>query len=176
MRRLLVLLLVGCATPQGSPTDTPQPNAEKAAPAPAPATLPVEFEVVGDPIVEPSYLPPMATWRALMSRLTTLRADAGQGREDILVTFEKNALHATTRKGRRTTWQLPDGLVFQGVPMHLLLRSDATLALIDQTGTEVPLGQEVTVVRALVLGAGGTREFRLVIKGGATFRSISNAG
>jgi len=185
--KTLVLLaagLFGCATPppdEAPPQTQPEKEAVEApatAPARAPATgLPLEFEVKGDPVVEEPYLGAAATWRSLISRLTTLRADAGQTREDLLVTFESGALHATSRDGRRTTWRLPNGLRFSGEPRHLLLRSDTTMVLLTGDGVEVPMGEEVTVVRAIVRTIdGGEEEFRLVIKEGATFRSISNAG
>lgn len=169
---LLALLLAACA---GRPVEEPEPVAP---PEPAPAApLPEGFLVAGEPEVREAELGPEKAWRQTVSRLTILRAEAVAGSEDILVTFEESAVHATTREGFRRTWLLPPGLRLLDTPVHLLLGGDLTTVPYGADGAQMPMGEEVTVLRASILGAGGEmEEFRLVIKGGSTFRSISNAG
>jgi len=185
MRAALALTLVlfaGCANPPatGEPRP-PQPGpgepAGKGPPEKPNAGLPDDFKVVGAPETNAAFLAPADAWRELRSRLTTLKADALAGGEDILVTFEKNALHATSRRGRRRTWRLPDGLDLAGGPAYLRLGADGSLRLYRRDHSQVPLGAEVTIVTASLRQAGGNVEkIRLVIQGGRAIRSISTAG
>jgi hypothetical protein len=185
MRRALLvsLLLAACQAP---PESTPDPAVPDKAAAPdakkeertAKGTaLPDGFQVKGEPQVFEAYLDAPAAWRDVRSRLSTLRADAAARNLDTLVTFERGAVHSTTRDGVRTTWKLPSGLALRGGPVHLLFEADLGTKLFRKDLSQVPLGAEVTVVTALVArGGGNVEEFRLVIKGGRTIRSISNAG
>ncbi|MHC4959650.1 MAG: hypothetical protein ACYTGN_14895 [Planctomycetota bacterium] len=180
MKRLLALvLLAACQTP---PAPTPDPAVPDKAPPPdakpkAGAALPDGFQVKGQPQVLEAYLEAPAAWRDIRSRLSTLRADATARNLDTLVTFERGAVHATTRDGVRTTWKLPSGLALRGGPVHLFMGADLSMRLYRRDLSQVPLGAEVTVVTALVArGGGNVEEFRLSIKGGRTIRSISNAG
>ena len=167
-KRLLLLAWLAAAC-QAPPVEPPGPRPEEPA-------LPAGFRVVGRPVEVAAFLEPAAMWRFVVSRLTTLRAEARAEGRDILVSFEENALHATDRAGRRRTWRLPDGLVLLDVPAHLQLKADLTVAALAGDGTEVQRAPEVTVVRALVRGGtGDVEEFRLIVKGGRTFRSISTA-
>ena len=171
-KRLLLLawLAVACRIPpEAPPRPDPKPRPEKAA-------LPAGFSVVGRPVEVDAFLEPAAMWRFVVSRLTTLRVEARAEGRDILVSFEEDALHATDRGGRRRTWRLPEGLVLLDVPAHLQLRADLTVGAFAEDGPEVQRAPEVTVVRARVRGgAGNVEEFRLIVKGGRTFRSISTA-
>ena len=190
MRAALALaLFVGCATPPAKPepqsprpgpVEGPQPPGGAGKPEagfPDDFGLPDDFEVSGAPETNEAFLAPGDAWRELRSRLTTLRADALARGMDILVTFEKKALHATSRQGRRRTWRLPDGLGLAGCPAHLRLGADGSLRLYRQDQSQVPLGKEVTIVSVTFRHAGGDVEkIRLVIQGGRTIRSISNAG
>ena len=180
---LLGLVLAACSKavprePETSPAKPeveapPAPRPEQPAPAPAAPGLPAEFEVRGTPEVRTPFLGPDAMWRFLVSHLTTLRADARAEGEDILVTFERDAVHVTTRAGARQTWRLPDQLRLEGGPSHVLLGSDLTTTVYGPDGAQVPAAEEITVTSARVDEAGAKREFRLVIKGGRGFQSIS---
>jgi hypothetical protein len=130
--------------------------------------------VEGAPQVIEAFLPPEAAWRALVSDLTLLRADARARNGDLLVTFEARAMHVTARDGRRRTWQLPEGLRLAGAPVHMLLGADLRVEIHGPDGVQ-PVGEEeVTVVTARIdMGGGNVHEFRLVAKGGRGFRSIS---
>jgi hypothetical protein len=166
---LMLLLAAGCL----GRGETPE---EPAQPAPPPA-LPAGFLVVGEPVVEQPFLPPPAAWRAVLSRLTTLRADAISKDEDLLVTFDEGALHATTRGGARRTWVLPEGLRLSGAPAHLVLGADGSLTGYRADGAQLPARGEVTLVTARLAANGGApRQFRLVVKEGRVFRSISTPG
>jgi hypothetical protein len=135
------------------------------------------FRLRADPVVERLDLDPEAAWRFLTSRVTAARAEAQALDEEILLTFERGALHRTRRSGRRTTWNLPPGIELEGVPCHLLLRPDLTARLLRES--EAPPAEPgwTTVVAARVAGASGVvAEFRLEVKDGRTFRSIETAG
>lgn len=173
MRRVwLGIVLIGCrAQPPRQPAPPPRPAMA------VKAGLPAGFKVVGKPRVELPFLRATDAWRALRSRITTLEADALASREQILVTFEKKAVHATARSGARRTWSLPKGLVLVGVPVHLLLGAAAGPRLFRADHSQVPLGAEVTIVTVHIRRRGRpTEEIRLVIKGGRAIRSISTAG
>jgi len=177
--RLLLLLCAACASPAPSgdaPAEPPQepPVAEEPAAPPAPP-LPAGFKVEGEPVVEEAYLGPADTWRQIRSRLTTLQADARRAGKDVLVSFEPDAIHVTRLDGSRTTWRLPDGLALTVEIAHVLVRADLTLEGFDRDGTQVPSEEELTIaIVTLTEGETATREFRLVIKGGAAFRSMSS--
>jgi hypothetical protein len=141
-----------------------------------PAGLPAGFKVEGTPEVRTPFLKPGAMWRFLVSRLTTLRADARAGGEDVLVTFEPEAVHVTARSGARRTWRLPAGLRLEGGPTHVLLGSDLTTTVYGSDGAQVPAAEEITVIRARVGAPDAPGVFRLVIKGGRGFQSISTSG
>ncbi|MHC4550523.1 MAG: hypothetical protein ACYTEZ_17285 [Planctomycetota bacterium] len=180
--RVWLLLLGACAGPRAPQEPPPEaapepPSAEAPSAATAPPGLPAGFKVEGEPEVEPPFLPPGAMWRFLVSQLTTLRADARAREEDLLVTFEAAAVHVTERSGRRRSWRLPDGLRLEGGPAHLLLGADLATSAYGADGAQFPPAKEITVVRARVEGGeGGVVVFRLVIKGGRGFRSISTPG
>jgi len=129
--------------------------------------------VQGRPEIVTPDLTPAETWRALVSRLTSLRADARDAGQDILVSFVPGAMHATYRSGRRRTWPLPKGLRLAGTPAHLLLGADLGLRVYGPKGAERPAAEEVAVVEAS-LSSG--EHFRLVIQGGGAIRSISTSG
>ncbi|MHC4340349.1 MAG: hypothetical protein ACYSX0_09090 [Planctomycetota bacterium] len=173
--RLLPFVALVLAACSGRPVEEPVPVV---VPEPAPAApLPEAFVVTGQPEVREAYLGPEKAWRQTVSLLSVLRAEAVAGSQDILVTFEETAVHATTREGSRRTWLLPDGLTLLDTPAHLLLGGDLTTVPYGSDGAQMPMGEEVTVVRARIREADGeNQEFRLIIKGGSTFRSISNAG
>lgn len=169
---LMPLLAAGCLGPREAPGEPVDP-----AVTPPPAALPADFEVTGEPVVEQPFLPPAAAWRAVLSRLTTLRADAISRDQDLLVTFREGALHATVRDGARRTWLLPSGLRLSGTPAHLLLGADGSLTGYRADGTQLPARGEFTLVTASLAGNGdGARQFRLVVKEGRAFRSISTPG
>jgi hypothetical protein len=151
----------------------PPPAEPSQAPAEAPG-LPGGFVIEGTPEVRTPFLGPGAMWRFLVSRLTTLRADARAGGADILVTFELDAVHVTARSGARQTWQLPAGLRLEGGPAHVLLGSDLTTTIYAADGAQIPPAEEITVIRARVEEADGQGVFRLAIKGGRGFQSISH--
>ena len=93
------------------------------------------------------------------------------------MSFESGALIATVRSGRWRLWRLPEGLTLEGVPAHVLLGADLGLVAFGADGTQIPGEKEVAVVTARAAAGGEeTREFRLVIKAGTTFRSISSPG
>jgi len=142
-------------------------------PKPAAPGLPAEFVLKGAPEVRAPFLGPESMWRFLVSRLTTLRADARADGEDLLVTFERDAVHVTTRAGGRLTWRLPERLRLEGGPTHVLLGSDLTTTVYGPDGAQVPAAEEITVTSARLDEAGAKGEFRLVIKGGRGFQSIS---
>jgi len=131
--------------------------------------------VQGTPEVRKPFLGPDAMWRFLVSRLTTLRADARASNSDLLVSFERDAVHVTSRDGARRTWGLPDGLRLEPCPAHVLLGSDLTTTVYGPDGAQVPAAEEITVVSARVDEAGAKGEFRLAIKGGRGFQSISTS-
>ena len=160
----LLVLVVACAAPR-------TPDEKKA------VALPLGFRVTGQPAVFGLELGPDKAWRALVSRLTTLRFDAAASGEDILVTLDPTALHATTRAGNRLTWLFPVGLRVEGGPVHLLLGGDLGTAAYAADGTQISLGEGVTVIRARIdRPSGPPAEFRLVVKAKSGFRSISKAG
>jgi hypothetical protein len=169
---VLLALLAACqVTPEPEPA-RPKPSLEEPEPG-----LPAGFEVKGTPLVELLTLPPDAAWRFVVSHLTTLRADARAAGADLLVTFQADAVHVTDREGGRRTWRLPAGIRLGGVPAHLRLGADLSTAVYDAKGAQVPAADEITVVTARLGGPdGGTEEYRLVIKGGHAFRSISTSG
>ena len=139
--------------------------------------LPAGFSRKGMAREVASWLGPAAQWRDLVSRLSQLRADARAAGEDVLLTFERDAVLKTARDGSWERWRLPPGLRLEGVPAHLLLGSDLSSTVFDARGTELQPDQEVTVVTARYRDADGSnREIRLVVKAGRVFRSISNAG
>ena len=134
---------------------------------------PAGFEPVGSPEVSDPWLEPREAWRDLVSRLILRRADARRTGSPLLVTFAPDAVHVTGRDGRRRTLRLPPGLRLEGVPVHLLLASDLGMRAWGPDGTEILLGEEVTVVRGVLTETGANVEdFRLLVKGGQTFRSI----
>lgn len=188
-RRLLPLVLLAACSGKAVPRETEppqktweesqaaQPKPSQAEPPPtAPPGLPAGFRVEGTPEVRSPFLGPAATWRFLVSRLTTLRADARASGEDLLVTFERDAVHVTARSGARRTWRLPAGLRLEGCPAHVLLGSDLTTTVYAADTTQVPPAEEITVIRARVEKAHEKVVFRLAIKGGRGFRSISTHG
>jgi hypothetical protein len=133
--------------------------------------------VAGEPSVVDPDLPPVATWRFVLSQLTTLRADAHGRSQDVLVTFDVGEVHVTDRAGRRRTWRLPEGLALVGGPAHVVLRADLGIAVYGPDGTQLPAAEEVAVIEARALVAGGGVEvFRLFAKGADGFRSISTPG
>ncbi|MHC4410703.1 MAG: hypothetical protein ACYS0E_19200 [Planctomycetota bacterium] len=172
---LLLLLASGCKyvgpyeEPQPKPDPTPDPP-EKSSPG-----LPAGFAVSGGTTVEPAFLGPADTWRQLKSRLTTVQADARRRGKGLMVSFEPSAVHVTRQDGSRTTWQLPNGLALTVEIPHVLVRADLTLEGFVTDGSQVPSEEELTIAIVTVTEDGaGTREFRLVVKGGTTFRSISS--
>ncbi len=169
-RSPFLLLLVACArnaVEEPSPAPAKQPPAKK-----APAALPKGFRVKGPADVTEPFLPPDASWRHLVSQLTLLRTEG----QELLVTFEKAAFHATDRDGHRRTWNLPRGLVLSGVPSHVLLRADLELEAGRGSVLQVVDKEEVTIVSARIDMGRNVQEFRLVAQGGAGFRSISTGG
>lgn len=176
MRILLLGLLAACAAPPEKKPEPVKPPPPKSGPD-VRAGLPAGFSVQGDPAVVEAFLEPEDAWRDLRSRLTTLQGEAVARNKDLLVTFEPEAVHATQENGARRTWKLPPGLTLRDCPKHLLFKADATIRLYGADHSQVPLGAEVTVVRASVTGSAGVvREFRLVVKGGRSLRSISLSG
>lgn len=176
MSRLLLprgpflLLLLGCArnAVEEPPPAPAKPPPAKKAPA---AALPKGFVAKGTPEVTEPFLPPEASWRHLVSQLTILRTEG----QELLVSFDKGAFHATDRVGRRRTWRLPKGLSLSGVPAHVLLRAD--LGIETGRGSMQAVGdKEVTIVTGRIDIAGNVQEFRLVAQGGIGFRSISTGG
>ena len=190
MIRLILIVLFGgltsaCARdrvqekpPEPAETRAPEEPevVERARPAPK-LVLPDGFRRVGRPERHEAYLPPAAAWREAVSRLSDLRAEARGAGEDLLVSFESGALIATARSGRWRLWRLPEGLTLEGGPAHVLLGAVLGLVTFGAGGTQIPGEKEVAVVTAKVAEGGEeTREFRLVIKAGTTFRSISTPG
>jgi hypothetical protein len=178
IRRLLLphgpflLLLFACSrnTVEEPPPSAPaqKPPAAKKTTAP----LPKGFRIKGPAEVTEPFLPPDAAWRFLVSELTTLRAEG----QELLVTFDKSAFHATDRDGHRRTWRLPKGLTLKGVPAHALLRADTGIEAGKGTELQVVGPEEVTVVTARIDMGGNVQEFRLVAQAAAGFRSISTGG
>ena len=149
----------------------------KPAPAGKPMALPADFKVTSPRKPRAPFLKPAAMWRFLLSRLTTLRADARARNEDILVSFEPGAFHVTDRAGGRRSWRLPEGLRLLGVPAHVVLGADLSTAVFGPDGALVLGTEEITVVEARIeAGDGDVEIFRLVAKGGEGFRSISSHG
>lgn len=169
----LVMVCAACAAPREKRGDS-----EPASPAaPSPAGPLAAFQPRGAPQVEEPYLPPEATWRFLVSRLSMLRADAGAKGEEVLVLFEPGAMHATTKAGTRRTWRWPEGFAVRDVGAQVLLRGDLTFSLFRPDGTELPAAEEVAIVRATTRAPdGGVAEFRLLAKGGREFRTIETRG
>ena len=127
--------------------------------------------------MEEPFLSPQETWRFLVSRLATLQGDVQVRGEDLLVTFEPAAVHVTDRAGGRRTWLLPDGLRLEGGPAHAVLKPDLFVVPYGADGAQMPAAEEVTLVTARAGNPGGYVEvFRLVVKGGRAFRSISTPG
>ncbi|MHC4136382.1 MAG: hypothetical protein ACYS0K_15530 [Planctomycetota bacterium] len=178
-RRLVSLVLLAACSkamprePEPPPPKTADSRPQPEPPKPEPPGLPAEFKVEGTPEVRTPFLGPGAMWRFLVSRLTTLRADARAGGEDILVTFEHDAVHVTARSGARRTWRLPARLRLEGGPAHVLLGSDLTTTVYGSDGAQLPAAEEITVIRARVEEAEGKGDSRLVIKGGRGFQTIS---
>jgi hypothetical protein len=181
---LIALLVWGCSRerveeqpPAPEPQPEPEPPARVVEPPPPVVALPDGFRRVGRPERHDAYLGPEAAWREAVSRLSELRAEARGAGEDLLVSFETGALIATSRSGRWRLWSLPEGLALEGVPAHVLLGADLGLVAFGPDGTQISGEKEVAVVTAQVAEEGRQpREFRLVIKAGTTFRSISTAG
>ena len=189
---ILILVLASCAGPQPDPEPARDPGAEAAAakkpapakkpsskaskPAPAkkptPTGLPDGFAVKGRPVIVEPRLGPDQTWRQLVGKLTTLRVDVRMSGKDLLVTLDPDAFHVTDRSGRRETWRFPPGLRLSS-RAHVLLKADLSTRIYGANGAQVPTADEITVVTGTVDGAD---QFRLVVKGGRTFRSISNPG
>ena len=173
-RSLLLILLVVAACTRRDVDPAPEPGAPAEPPAPG---LPDGFRVTKPPVVTAPFLPPDATWRFLVSQLTTLRVDARARGEDVLVTFEEGAFHATGRDGGRRTWRLPPGLRLAGVPRHLKLGADLGLEMGGVEGMQAVGEEEVAVVTGRIdTGGENVQEFRLMAKGGQGFRSISTGG
>jgi hypothetical protein len=168
-RVALLGLVAACASRPPEPAPAPKP--------PPRSALPGGFEVRGAPVVTGPFLPPEATWRFLVSQLTLLRADASRKREEVLVSFEALAFHATGRDGKRRTWRLPAGIRLEGVPAHVLLGPDLGIRIALPEGMQVVGEEEITVVTAAI-GAGGAnvQKSRLAAKAGSGFRSISTGG
>jgi len=168
-RSPFLLLLLGCArnaVEEPPPAPATPPPAKKAQ-----APLPGGFRVKGPAEVTAAFLPPDASWRFLLSQLTILRTEG----QDLLVTFDRAAFHATDREGHRRTWRLPKGLVLSGVPNHALLRSDLGIE-VGRGALQAVGEQEVTVVTGRIDTGGNVQEFRLVAQGGEGFRSITSGG
>jgi len=191
---LLIGGLVGCSRNRHQPEAQPEPAESPESPAGAeagstpalapaatpestPLALPAGFRRVGRPEEHAAYLPPEAAWREAVSRLSELRAEARADGEDLLVTLERDSLSVTARTGRWRLWRFPTGLVLEGAPVHVLLKADLELEAYAADGTQMTGEKEVVIVTAKARrGEGGTREFRLTIKAGATFGSISTPG
>lgn len=176
MNRLLLprspflLLMVACA--RNAVEEPPPAPAAKPPPAKkAPLALPKGFRVKGAAEVTEPFLPPDASWRHLVSQLTILRTEG----QELLVSFDRGAFHATDRAGRRRTWRLPKGLSLSGVPAHVLLRVDLGIE-VGRASMQVVGEEEVTVVMGRIDMGGNVQEFRLVAQGGVGFRSISTGG
>jgi len=172
---LLLLAAAGC-TRRSEPETRPPATGPEKPPSEAPPErpkLPQGFQVKGLPEVTEPFLGPRQTWRSIVSRLTTLRGDARASGQDMLVTFEAKAFHVTERSGRRRTWALPEGLKLEDVPAHVLLKADLGLVVYGPDGAQIPPAPELTVLEAHL---GDVEVFRLVVKGGRTFRSISTPG
>jgi len=162
----------GDAPGPGEPESATEGAAEADAGRPAEGP-PEGFEPRGPAEVSEPWLAPPEAWRDLVSHLILLRADARRAGSPLLVTFQPDAVHVTGRDGHRRTLKLPEGLRLTGVPVHLLLASDLGLRAWGPDGTEIPLAEEVTLVRGVVSETGSdVSEFRLLVKGGQTFRSI----
>ena len=171
MRRApgLALLLAACAS-RGSPPPPPDRAAADTDPLAA-------FAPRGEPVVEELALDPDGAWRFVVSRVTTVRAEAQALGEELLLTFEEGAVHRTRRGGSRRTWALPPGLRLTGGPCHLLFGPELSGRLLREG--EVAAGEDgwTLVVAARVAGRdGNVAEFRLEAKGGREFRSIQTAG
>jgi len=162
----------GAAAEAGEPESGPSALPEGDAGRP-PEGPPEGFEPRGPAEVSEAWLGPTEAWRDLVSHLILLRADARRAGSPLMVIFQPDAVHVTGRDGRCRTTKLPAGLRLAGVPVHLLLASDLGLRAWGPDGTEIPLGEEVTLVRGVVSETGSNvSEFRLLVKGGQTFRSI----
>jgi hypothetical protein len=152
--------------PAQEPVKTTKPPAPRKPPAP----LPKGFVVKGPADVTEAFLQPDAAWRHLVSQLTLLRAEG----QELLVSFDRAAFHATDRQGRRRTWRLPKGLSLGGTPAHAVLRPD--LGIEAGSALQVVGETEVTVVTARIDIGGDVQEFRLTAQAGIGFRSISTDG
>ncbi len=191
MRARVLLLLVGLvasgcqqtapeAEPEKKNPEQPMPEEKRPAPvakrdpADAPA-LPDGFVVSAVPVVEAPFLEPAAGWRHLRARLVTAQSDARRRGKDLLVGFESDAVHITTREGNRTVWKLPKGLDLSVLAAFVVIRKDLRLEVFRRDGTQVPAAEEVTVA---IARWGGDQpkptEIRLVIKGSKAFRSMSS--
>ena len=84
-------------------------------------------------------------------------------------------MNITTREGARREWTLPAGLDLSVLAAHVVVRKDLSLQAFRADGTQVPADEEVTVA---IARWGSDRpeptEFRLVIKGGKAFRSMTS--
>ncbi|MFQ5844655.1 MAG: hypothetical protein ACE5JG_06665 [Planctomycetota bacterium] len=192
---LVLLLLAACGRSRAretQPPETPAPGREASPVLEGSSQEPVRasperrprwpavltaFQGEGPADVVAPWLPPEATWRFLVSEITTARADAAARGRPVLIRFEEDRVHETAEGGRRKTWLLPSGLLVAGGPVHLLLQPDQTVRVLDAEGVFRPAGPETPVCAGRIgTPPAGVQEFRLVVKGGREVRSIRTAG
>ena len=142
---------------------------------PKPVVLPEGFVVRRTKPLEDAFLAPDAAWRQLLSRLTTMQVDARRTGDSILVTLWPDRILVTDPTGLRHGWRLPDGLSLSVVHPHVVLGADLSLVAFSEEASQVEAEEELTLAVARVAeSAESSREFRLVIKGGKAFRSMTS--
>ncbi len=177
-----VALLAACTVPstqktQRNPKENPEGSPAKK-PKHAVVILPEGFVVKETSEGEDPFLPPDKAWRHLISRLTTLQVDTRRRGIPVLVTFVEDRVLITQKNGVQTAWRLPEGLKITPDASHVVIWGDLTLDAYARDGSKLPQAEELTVARGSWASAGPnehqTREFRLVVKGGKAFRSITS--
>ncbi len=161
--------------PQPKEADKPQPARGGVQPGKTPrqpTVLPAGFSLRGKPVVNRARLGPAPTWRQVLGRLTNLRVDASTTGQELLATLEPGAFHVTDRGGKRRTWRFPPGLRLAG-SAHIVFYPDLTARVYRSDGRKAPAADEVVVVDGNVESG---EQFRLIVKGGRTIRSIPKPG